>query len=89
MYLTGMWLTLQMMHGDLDHVRESYPMLVNPQTVVVRKQGFPDVIMPGDVRNDLYLTLVSGSFEKGSKTSNKNIQVCLISRRILNSNIQS
>lgn len=37
--------------------------------------GFPEVILPGDVRNDLYLTLVSGEFSKGSKTTDKNVEV--------------
>lgn len=37
--------------------------------------GFPEVIFPGDIRNDLYLTLVSGEFSKGTKTTDKNIEV--------------
>lgn len=37
--------------------------------------GFPEVILPGDVRNDLYLTLNSGEFPKGNKTSDKNVEV--------------
>lgn len=43
-----------------------------------RKMGFPEVILPGDVRNDLYLTLVNGEFSKGSKTSDKNIEVNMV-----------
>lgn len=42
---------------------------------IARKMGFPEVILPGDVRNDLYLTLVSGDFSKGVKNTDKNIQV--------------
>lgn len=37
--------------------------------------GFPEVILPGDVRNDLYLTLISGEFSKGSKSTDKNVEV--------------
>lgn len=37
--------------------------------------GFPEVILPGDVRNDLYLMLVNGEFSRGSMSSDKNIQV--------------
>jgi len=37
--------------------------------------GFPEVILPGDVRNDLYLTLVSGEFSRGSKKTDKNMEV--------------
>lgn len=43
--------------------------------VLARKMGFPEVILPGEVRNDLYLTLVAGEFARGSKTSDKNIEV--------------
>lgn len=42
---------------------------------IARKMGFPEVILPGDVRNDIYLTLVSGEFPKGNKTSDKNVEV--------------
>ena len=31
--------------------------------------------MPGDVRNDLYVTLVSAEFERGSKKSGRNVEV--------------
>lgn len=37
--------------------------------------GFPEVILPGDVRNDLYLTLCSGEFARIAKTSEKNVEV--------------
>lgn len=43
-----------------------------------RKMGFPEVIFPGDVRNDLYLTLVCGEFSRGTKTSDKNIEVSAV-----------
>lgn len=29
----------------------------------------------GDVRNDIYVTLVQGDFDKGSKTTAKNVEV--------------
>lgn len=56
-------------------VREENPHLILGQVSVARKMGFPEVILPGDVRNDLYLTLVSGEFSKGSKSTDKNVQV--------------
>lgn len=37
--------------------------------------GLSDVIMPGDVRNDLYITLLSGEFSRGTKTSDRNVEV--------------
>lgn len=30
---------------------------------------------PGDVRNDIYLTLVQGEFDKGNKKTQKNVEV--------------
>lgn len=70
----GIWLSLQKLHGDLQQVKEEHPLLVTHSTAIARKQGFPDVIMPGDIRNDMYLTLISGVFDKGRKTS-LNMQV--------------
>jgi dedicator of cytokinesis protein 1 len=70
----GLWISLKMLHGDLKQIREEYPHLVSPLTSLAKKMGFPEVILPGDIRNDLYLTLVSGDFS--SKSSNaKNIGV--------------
>lgn len=48
--------------------------------------GFPEVILPGDVRNDLYLTLVSGEFSKGSKSTDRNVEVTV---RVCNEKGQS
>ena len=56
-------------------MHEENPHLVFGNIAVVRKMGFPEVILPGDVRNDLYLTLVNGEFSKGTKSSDKNIEV--------------
>lgn len=56
-------------------MREENPHLVLGQVAIARKMGFPEVILPGDVRNDLYLTLVFGEFSKGSKSTDKNVEV--------------
>ena len=38
--------------------------------------GLADIVVPGDVRNDLYITLVSGEFSKAAtKTSDRNVEV--------------
>ncbi|KAF6209244.1 hypothetical protein GE061_014989 [Apolygus lucorum] len=71
----GLKLFLKMLHGDLKQLREGDPHLMIGPVAVARKMGFPEVILPGDVRNDLYLTLISGEFSKGSKTTDKNVQV--------------
>uniref|UniRef100_A0A8D2KZ44 Dedicator of cytokinesis 1 n=1 Tax=Varanus komodoensis TaxID=61221 RepID=A0A8D2KZ44_VARKO len=54
---------------------KEFPHLVDRTTAVARKMGFPEIIMPGDVRNDIYVTLVQGDFDKGSKTTAKNVEV--------------
>lgn len=111
----GFWVSLKMLWGDLGQVRKDHPHLVDRSTVVARKLGYPEVIMPGkrgggwdhpqtvsgvprvrlwgvplqgrdlalltglsppgDVRNDIYLTLVQGEFDKGNKKTQKNVEV--------------
>ncbi|KAJ2940132.1 hypothetical protein O0L34_g14170 [Tuta absoluta] len=72
----GVWVSLQLVEGDLKQIREENPHLVVGNTVVARKMGFPEVIMPGDARNDLYVTLVSGTFSRGGgKSSERNIEL--------------
>lgn len=34
-------------------------------------------IPEGDIRNDIYVTLVQGDFDKGSKTTPKNVEVTM------------
>ncbi|XP_011297282.1 dedicator of cytokinesis protein 1 isoform X1 [Fopius arisanus] len=71
----GLWTSLKLLRGDTKQVRDEYPHLVLGNVAIARKMGFPEVILPGDVRNDLYLTLVSGEFSKGSKSTDKNVEV--------------
>lgn len=63
--------------GDIVQIRKEYPHLVDRSTVVARKMGFPEIIMPGDVRNDIYLTLQGGDFDKYNKTTQKNVEVIM------------
>lgn len=72
----GLWIALKMLHGELKQVREEYPHLVSPLTSIAKKMGFPEVILPEDIRNDLYLTLVSGDFSSRSSNA-KNIEVSI------------
>ncbi|NWX10556.1 DOCK2 protein, partial [Caloenas nicobarica] len=73
----GFWVSLKMLWGDLSQVRKDHPHLVDRSTVVARKLGYPEVIMPGKQggTNDIYLTLVQGEFDKGSKKTQKNVEV--------------
>ena len=73
----GLWITIKKIQGDLKQVQKEYPHLLSGSTAIARKMGFPDVIMPGDVRNDIYVTLTQGEFKRGNKTSDKNIEVTM------------
>ncbi|XP_066859058.1 dedicator of cytokinesis protein 3 isoform X15 [Anser cygnoides] len=79
----GLIISLQLLRGDMEQVRRENPMIFNRGVSVTRKLGFPDVIMPEmkivgcDIRNDLYLTLEKGDFERGGKSVQKNIEVTM------------
>ncbi|XP_056887217.1 dedicator of cytokinesis protein 1 isoform X2 [Takifugu flavidus] len=73
----GLWVTLKLLPGDIHQIRKDFPHLVDRSTAVARKMGFPEIIMPGDVRNDIYVTLVQGDFDKGNKTAHKNVEVIM------------
>ncbi|XP_008325250.1 dedicator of cytokinesis 2 [Cynoglossus semilaevis] len=73
----GLWVTMKAMVGDIVQIRKEYPHLVDRSTVVARKLGFPEIIMPGDVRNDIYLTIQGGDFDKYNKTTQKNVEVIM------------
>uniref|UniRef100_A0A7N6A0W2 Dedicator of cytokinesis 3 n=1 Tax=Anabas testudineus TaxID=64144 RepID=A0A7N6A0W2_ANATE len=71
----GLIISLQLLRGDMEQVRRENPLIFSRGVAITRKLGFPDVIMPGDIRNDLYLTLERGEFERGGKSVQKNIEV--------------
>jgi len=73
----GIVVSLKLLHGGLGQARQEQPLLFQG-TTITRKMGFPDVIMPGDVRNDLFLTLERGEFERGGKNTGKNILVTVV-----------
>ncbi|XP_014603723.1 PREDICTED: dedicator of cytokinesis protein 3 isoform X1 [Polistes canadensis] len=73
----GIIVSLRVLHGELSQVREENPLLFK-NICLTKKLGFSDVIMPGDVRNDLYLKLERGEFERGGKSTGKNIEVTIL-----------
>ncbi|KAM7162587.1 dedicator of cytokinesis protein 2 isoform 2-T2 [Macrochelys suwanniensis] len=73
----GLWVTMKMLVGDMSQIRKDYPHLVDRTTVVARKLGFPEIIMPGDIRNDIYVTLSMGDFDKYNKTTQRNVEVIM------------
>ncbi len=73
---SNIWISVELLHGDLKQLKEEYPHLIVNNVAHARKLGFPEIIFPGDVRNDLYVTLLQGEFSKiMGKTSDKNIEV--------------
>uniref|UniRef100_A0A667Y3E7 Dedicator of cytokinesis 5 n=1 Tax=Myripristis murdjan TaxID=586833 RepID=A0A667Y3E7_9TELE len=73
----GLFVTLKLLPGDLAQVRKDYPHFVDRTTAIVRKMGFPEIILPGNVRNDIYVTLLQGEFDRGKKKTPKNVEVIL------------
>uniref|UniRef100_A0A671Y7H4 Dedicator of cytokinesis 3 n=1 Tax=Sparus aurata TaxID=8175 RepID=A0A671Y7H4_SPAAU len=71
----GLIISLQLLRGELEQIRRENQAVFNRALALTRKLGFPDVILPGDTRNDLYLTLERGEFERGGKSVQKNIEV--------------
>uniref|UniRef100_A0AAX7TD90 Dedicator of cytokinesis protein 4 n=1 Tax=Astatotilapia calliptera TaxID=8154 RepID=A0AAX7TD90_ASTCA len=72
---TGLAVALQLLHGDIDQLRREYMVLFTRGVSITRKLGFSDVIMPGVMRNDLYITLEKGEFEKGGKSVARNVEI--------------
>uniref|UniRef100_A0A8C4HN13 Dedicator of cytokinesis 5 n=1 Tax=Dicentrarchus labrax TaxID=13489 RepID=A0A8C4HN13_DICLA len=73
----GLFVTLKLLPGDVAQVRKDYPHFVDRSTAIVRKMGFPEIILPGNVRNDIYVTLLQGEFDRGKKKTPKNVEVIL------------
>ncbi|OCT87399.1 hypothetical protein XELAEV_180210954mg, partial [Xenopus laevis] len=75
---TGLAVSLQLLHGDIEQIRRDYSSWFTRGVSLTRKLGFSDVIMPGEMRNDLYITIEKGEFEKGGKTVARNVQVSMV-----------
>lgn len=71
----GVTLSVKILHGDMRNVRIENPMLFTKGVVLTQRMGFPEFINPGEMRNDLYLTLVGAECDRGSKTASKNVEV--------------
>ncbi|CAC5402947.1 DOCK3 [Mytilus coruscus] len=73
----GMSLTfdVSVYDGDLQAVKADYPVLFTKDITIIPKLSQFDVINPGEVRNDIYLTLSEAQFERGNKKSQKNVEV--------------
>lgn len=74
----GVCVEVKVFHGDVEKVVKE-----KGKCTLTQRLGFPEVILPGYVRNDFYVTLCKADFEKGSKSSSKNVEValCAVSER--------
>ncbi|CAG4961469.1 unnamed protein product [Parnassius apollo] len=75
----GLWVSLQLVEGDIK--QESGHV---PSGGAARKLGLPEVVLPGDARNELYVTLCAGAYSRGGgKSSERNIELTarLVDRR--------
>lgn len=70
----GIVVSIKLLHGELFQARQEQPLLFQG-TTITRKIGFPDIIMPGAFRNDLFFVLDRGEFERGGKSTGKNIEI--------------
>uniref|UniRef100_A0A803XT25 Dedicator of cytokinesis protein 4 n=1 Tax=Meleagris gallopavo TaxID=9103 RepID=A0A803XT25_MELGA len=73
----GLAVSLQLLHGDIEQIRREYTSMFTHGVSITRKLGFSNIIMPGEMRNDLYITVERGEFEKGGKSVARNVEVTM------------
>ena len=72
----GLWVSLKVLQGDLTSMQEgSKSHLVVGRPTIARKIGFPELILPNDVRNDLYVNIYSAELSRLNKTADRNVEV--------------
>ncbi|XP_064383161.1 dedicator of cytokinesis protein 1-like [Halichondria panicea] len=71
----GVFISLKPLKGTMAKVKEENPLLFRKFTAECHKLYFPEIIRPYDVRHDVYLTMVSGVFTKGTKRADKNVEI--------------
>jgi dedicator of cytokinesis protein 3 len=60
---------IKLFHGDAPTIIRENPSLLQ-DTPVTSRLGFPDVVFPGDARNEVYIKLWSGEFFSSTNTGN-------------------
>ncbi|XP_021951267.1 dedicator of cytokinesis protein 2 isoform X4 [Folsomia candida] len=71
----GFVLRLSMVAGTPRQIQDKQPILLRGNPIIARKMGFPEVILPDDTRNDLYIKLIRGEFHRTAKTTDRNVEV--------------
>lgn len=67
---------MRTMQGDHPTIREQHSGLIDKCTPQVRKLGIGEAVKPGEFRNDFFVTIEKGDFEKSSK-SPPNIEILM------------
>ncbi|XP_041348666.1 dedicator of cytokinesis protein 3-like isoform X2 [Gigantopelta aegis] len=67
-------LGLKLLNGDLAKLKVKHPTLFK-KCCIVQQMTFSEVINPDEMRNDLYIGLCSGDFDRGNKKAAKNIEI--------------
>uniref|UniRef100_A0A452TKZ4 Dedicator of cytokinesis protein 4 n=1 Tax=Ursus maritimus TaxID=29073 RepID=A0A452TKZ4_URSMA len=65
----GFAVSLQLLFADIEQIRREYSSVFSHGVSITRKLGFSNIIMPGEMRNDLYITIERGEFEKEGKVT--------------------
>ncbi|XP_061495993.1 dedicator of cytokinesis protein 4 isoform X5 [Rhineura floridana] len=73
----GLAVSLQLLHRDIEQIRRDFTSTFTRDVSITRKLGFSNIIMPGEMRNDLYITIERGEFEKGGKSVARNVEVTM------------
>lgn len=71
----GIDFSIKILRGDLTQMRKDNGSLFDVARET-KKIGFPDIMMPGHARDDLYLTLDRAEFER-RRSSQRNVEVVL------------
>ncbi|XP_011679069.1 dedicator of cytokinesis protein 4 isoform X5 [Strongylocentrotus purpuratus] len=77
----GITVKLLMLHGHLDSLKKEKHLLFNRGHSVTHKLGFSDIIMPGDLRNDLFIALERGEFYDKNAGRNIEVTMCTIDEK--------
>ena len=69
-------MSLKVLESVMTSMQEgSKSVLVVKRPTIARKMGFPELILPKDVRNDFYVNIYSGKLSRLSKTAYRNVEV--------------
>ncbi|RDD41678.1 Dedicator of cytokinesis protein 1 [Trichoplax sp. H2] len=71
----SVWVSLKLLRGYHKDLRRTHPLMIKQSTKIVGKFGFPEVIVPGDDRNDMFISIASAELDKTKKGKQKNLQL--------------